>query len=432
MISAHPETNSENIFSEKELKLRIESEFDRTGGIFRLAPCWVGRPAFLAPGRRMKLLKEYISHDVAVTERWLASTMSADNGQSNSGCPMDHGLSYLVVGDVRIQLREALAVCGELLLGPNKQWDVLAKLFDYQGRLPHHLHPCDCHVRKGRRGKPESYYFPVELNASLGRMPQTTVGIAAGVSDRKVLEVLGDYFKRDNCLGDFAERLNLSLGTGWYMPPCTLHGPGGLVTYELQVASGVGCMPESRLDDRAIPPNLLDRDLPVTVAQNGEDAVFEYILEMVNCSFSGNRADFRKEYFRPAVSIREEDNCRQDYIIYRCGRASVEEARDLYSAKHTTIPGKRSWRLSERGAFGTLVLGGHGILQVPGKAAVKVESPSLFLDRTEMSGDEVFVAAAAAERLNVECHSVEGLSLYQHFASETNEDSAKIPIPVSC
>jgi hypothetical protein len=67
----------------KQIRELIEKEIERTGGIFRLAPAWVGRPGIIQPGRRIKLAEDYISQDVAVNERWLASVTYADNGVFN-------------------------------------------------------------------------------------------------------------------------------------------------------------------------------------------------------------------------------------------------------------------------------------------------------------------------------------------------------------
>ena len=58
---------------EPEIRRLIEAEFERTGGIFRLAPAWVGRPGIIIPGRRIKLQDDYISREIAVNERWLTS-----------------------------------------------------------------------------------------------------------------------------------------------------------------------------------------------------------------------------------------------------------------------------------------------------------------------------------------------------------------------
>jgi len=429
MKRANGEIHMHRITHEKQIRRTIEAEFDRTGGVFRLAPCWVGRPGIIIPGRRIKLLDDYFSQDVAVNERWLASVTYADNGGYNKFCPKDHGYSYIVVGDAKIQLKDALAVCGELLLGKGRAWDVLPKFFDNNGRIPHHLHPCDKHVRQGLTGKPESYHFPLELNVNRNALPATPLGVDPAYTDEQILSYLRRYFDGDNRLTDLANTVNLVPGTGYFMPPCTLHAPGSLVTYELQVASDVTCIPESRVGDMVMPPDLVDRDLPVTVARDGREAVFQYILKMIQCPDSGNRENFRQEYFRPPVTVREEGARRQDFVIYRCGRASRKYNPDLYSSKHTTVPGQADWTLHENAAFGTIVLGGYGTFQVPGKSPVTVASASLYHKRDEILADEVFVAAAAARQLQVACASAERLSFYQHFASHSNPEARALEAP---
>ena len=229
----------------------LERELDRTGGLFRLTPTWVGRPGIIVPGRRLKLADIYMSQDVAMNERWLASTTYADNGVYNDACPPDHGLSYIVAQSRRVLLRRAIEVCPELMLGsPERRWDVLPKFFDNWGRIPNHLHPCQDHVRQGLTGKPESYHFPLELNTNQNDLPATAFGVDPSYSDVEVLAYLRRYFKGDNRCTDLGRTLNLVPGTGWYTPPCTLHAPGSLVTYELQVASDVTCIPESRVHAR--------------------------------------------------------------------------------------------------------------------------------------------------------------------------------------
>jgi hypothetical protein len=219
---------------EKAIKMHILKEYDRTGGVFRLAPAWVGRPGIIVPGRRIKLAEDYISQDVSVNERWLASVTYADNGIYNSICPKDHGLSYIVIDDCKILLRDALEVCGEVLLGKGRTWDVLPKFFDNWNRIPNHLHPCQDHCSEGLTGKPESYYFPLELNMNRNAFPFTPMGVDPTYSDNQILSYLKEYFKGDNQITDISNTINLIPGTGWFMPPCTLHAPGSLVRLYIQ------------------------------------------------------------------------------------------------------------------------------------------------------------------------------------------------------
>jgi len=411
------------------IRKQIEREYERTGGVFRLAPAWVGRPGIIIPGRRIKLRDDYLSQDLAVNERWLASTTFADNGVYNKVCPSDHGLSYLVIGEAKIKLKEAIEECGELLLGKGRAWDVLPKFFDNWHRIPNHLHPCDEHCSAGLKGKPESYYFPEELNMNRNAFPSTAFGVDPSFSDAQILAYLMHYFAGDNRLTDLGSTINLTPGTGWFMPPCTLHAPGSLVTYELQVASDVTCIPESRVNDMVMPPDLVDRDIPVKVAQKGMGEVSRYILSMIRCRNSGNGESFRAEYFRPPVPIDGGKEGGQSWLIYRTGKASEVKNPDLYSAKKTVVSSGRTIDIGEQAAFGAVVLSGHGSVGVPGKEPLAIESASMFPTRDAPGGDEFFVAAGAASRLRFACASIEQMAIYQHFASGCNPQAVSLGIP---
>ena len=412
------------------VKAIIEREFERTGGIFRLKPTWVARPGIVQPGRRIKLKDEYIAQDLAVNERWLSSVTYADNGVYNTICPEDHGYSYIVTEDGLVRLADAIAVCGDLMLGDaGRKWDVLPKFFDNWHRIPFHMHPCQEHVREGLLGKPESYHFPVELNMNRNAFPSTPVGVDPSYTDEEVYDRLLAYFKGDNRLTDLGNTINITPGTGYYMPPCTLHAPGSLVTYELQVASDVSCIPESRVNDMPMPPDMIDRDLPVTIEKDGIEAVCEYMLSMINCEHAGNHDSFRAEYSRPPVNIFNNDHAAQDYVIYRCGRNSEPFHEDIYSSKRTEIKTGQSIALSENAAFGAIVLRGFGTIGVAGKPAISVETASMFATRDDCFADEFFVSAGAASKLEARCLGREPLAFYQHFASGSNPETSTLSIP---
>lgn len=420
--------NYEIVTNSSQIRKLAEKEYERTGGIFRLAPAWVGRPGITIPGRRIKLDDIYINQTVAVNERWLASVTYADNGNYNSVCPIDHGLSYVIIDKYKFLLRDLFDEYGDQILGKDKKWDVLPKFFDNNGRIPSHLHPCQDHVKPGLIGKPESYHFPRELNINPNNDPRTTVGIDPSVSDSEILKHLTDYKKGNNRLTDLGSVFNLIPGTGYYMPPCTLHGPGSLVTYELQVASDVSCIPESRLNDQVMPIDMVDRDLPVNFKNDGDEKVYYYILSMIRCKNSGNTDLFRQEYFRPPIRVVSEDNGYQDYVIYCTGKASNTTNPDLYSAKHTVVYHGGIFRIQEKAAFGVIVLGGFGFVQVPGKESVSLENTGFFPSRSTLGGDEIFISKGAASQLIFQTKSLEDLSIYQHFASQSNPESTKIPI----
>ena len=59
----------------------------------------------------------------------------------------------------------------------------------------------------------------------------------------------------------------LKPGTGWLVPPCVLHAPGSLVTYEPQWGSDVFGMYQSMVEGRHVPRSLLTKDFPEGEAQ---------------------------------------------------------------------------------------------------------------------------------------------------------------------
>src|SRR5712691_2247539 len=102
--------------TKKNLRPRIEASLGDTGGLLRLAPCWVPR-SFLQPGKRLKLhpddLYAYGLNRGGIDERWFASTTPA----ANENRTPDEGLSYVVVGKERFTLAQAVRDCGATLIG---------------------------------------------------------------------------------------------------------------------------------------------------------------------------------------------------------------------------------------------------------------------------------------------------------------------------
>src|SRR6516165_5562874 len=142
-----------------------EAALEESGGLLRLAPCWVPR-SFLQPGLRLKLHPDdvyaYGLNRGGIDERWFASTTPA----ANEGRTLDEGLSYCVFGEERFTLASAVAELGSELIGENiwkkyRRWPVYSKFFDNMGPIPHHMHQSAEFAKLvGQEGKPESYYFP--------------------------------------------------------------------------------------------------------------------------------------------------------------------------------------------------------------------------------------------------------------------------------
>src|SRR4051812_41697458 len=157
-------------------------------GLVRLAPCWVPR-SFLMPGGRLKLdsrdLYAYGAHRGGIDERWFSSTTRADNGPDTRE---DEGLSYIDYKGQRILLKEAIDAAGDDFLGADVMrqyggFNLLCKFFDNLGPIPHHMHQSDEFAKKvGRKGKPEAYYFPRQLNFKTNNFPYTFMGLEPGTT----------------------------------------------------------------------------------------------------------------------------------------------------------------------------------------------------------------------------------------------------------
>src|SRR3984957_19919250 len=85
---------------EKNIRSLVDDALEESGGLLRLAPCWVPR-SFLQPGRRLQLhpddLYAYGLNRGGIDERWFASTTIA----ANENRTPDEGLSYCVFNNSR-------------------------------------------------------------------------------------------------------------------------------------------------------------------------------------------------------------------------------------------------------------------------------------------------------------------------------------------
>src|SRR5437016_8540549 len=100
----------------KNVQPLVEAALADSGGLLRLAPCWVPR-SFLQPGKRLKLhpddLYAFGLNRGGIDERWFASTTPAANDNRTA----DEGLSYVVSGEQLFTLQQAVAECGAELIG---------------------------------------------------------------------------------------------------------------------------------------------------------------------------------------------------------------------------------------------------------------------------------------------------------------------------
>src|SRR5437899_9690940 len=191
----------------KKVSGLVEAALSDTSGLLRLAPCWVPR-SFLQPGKRLKLhpddLYAYGLNRGGIDERWFASTTPA----ANENRMPDEGLSYVVAGRQRFTLQQAVAECGATIIGKRiwsqyKKWPVYSKFFDNKGPIPHHMHQSAKQAKLvGQEGKPESYYFPPQLNWTGNNFPYTFFGLEPGTTKADVRRTLELWDRGDNGILD--------------------------------------------------------------------------------------------------------------------------------------------------------------------------------------------------------------------------------------
>jgi hypothetical protein len=376
--AAAPDTNNAPL---------IRQALAASGGVLRLAPTWVPR-SFLMPGRRLKLatqdLYAYGARRGGIDERWFASTTPAANDNREP----DEGLSYVVYdGKKAFTLQEAVAQEGPQLVGSAiwekyGRWPVYSKFFDNLGPIPHHMHQNNAQAALvGQQGKPESYYFPPQLNYTGNHFPYTFFGLEPGTTKKDIRRCLERWNEGDNGILNYSKAYRLQPGTGWLVPPCILHAPGSLVTYEPQWGSDVFGMYQSLVEGRTVPWDLLVKDVP---KERHRD--LDYLVEQLD--WDGNvDPSFKDHHYLEPIPVADtaKDGYVDRWIVY--GRVGGEE---LFSAKELTVDPGVKVTIKDNGCYGLICVQGSGWV---GKQ--RLHSPALirFGDLTE---DEVFVTHEAA------------------------------------
>lgn len=399
----------------KNLRGYVERALEETGGLLRLAPCWVPR-SFLQPGKRLKLhpddLYAYGLNRGGIDERWFASTTPA----ANENRTPDEGLSYVVVGRNRFTLAQAISEMGGELIGKriwNKygKWPVYSKFFDNMGPIPHHMHQSQRQARLvGQEGKPESYYFPPQHNNTGNNFPYTFMGLEPGTTKAQVRKCLEDWNKGDNGILDLSRAYRLKPGTGWLIPPGILHAPGSLCTYEPQWGSDVFGMYQSLVEGREVPWSLLVKDMPKNKHKD-----LDFIVDQLD--WEANVDPYFKEnhYLEPVpVADTRSEGYVDRWIVY--GRINGQQ---LFTAKELTVEPGVKCTIKDKGAYGLITVQGRGRIN-----NLILDCPKLIRFH-ELTEDEVFCTEAAAKSgVTFENTSdVEPLVVLRYFGPEVNPDA---------
>jgi hypothetical protein len=399
----------------KGVKSLVETALQDSGGLLRLAPCWVPR-SFLQPGKRLKLhpddLYAYGLNRGGIDERWFASTTPA----ANENRTPDEGLSYVVAGKNRFTLQQAVAECGATVIGPSiwnkyNRWPVYSKYFDNMGPIPHHMHQSAKQAKLlGLEGKPESYYFPPQHNNVGNNFPYTFFGLEPGTTKAQVRKCLENWNKGDNGILDLSKAYRLKPGTGWLVGPCILHAPGSLCTYEPQWGSDVFGMYQSLVEGREVPWSLLVKDVPKKYHHD-----LDYLVEQLDWEANVDPKFKDHHYLEPVpVADTRDEGYVDRWIVY--GKVDGEQ---LFTAKELTVDPGVTCTIKDNGAYGLICVQGKGKIN-----KLALDCPKLIRFH-EITEDEVFCTEDAAKAGVVfeNTSPVEPMVVLRYFGPEVNPDA---------
>ncbi len=395
----------------------MDRALDAGGGIVRLAPTWVPR-AFCTPGQRIKLQP----HDYyplgpdrgGIDERWLSSTVKADNGPLTGEY---EGVSMVVEPEGGLIPFDAFvahhgaALIGERLWTAHGGWPMYSKFFDNQFPLPLHVHHRDHHAALvGRKGKPEAYYFPPQLNNHLGETGVSYFGLTPGTTKAQFAERIARFAAGgDNRITELSNGFRIQLGTGWNVLGGVLHAPASICTYEPQAASDVLAMCESWSNNREVPRDLLWKDVPPDRVGD-----IDFIVELLDWERNVD-PDFQRHNmmvpFETSASAASGDDWTERWLVYLA---------PFFSAKELTVEPGRTVTVRDTDAYGCIVVEGYGSMN-----GHPVSSPSL-IRFGQLTDDESFVAESTAREgvTIVNPSSTEPLVMLKHFGPQNAELAA--------
>lgn len=383
---------------------RVEKELADTDGVLRLEPAWVGRD-LLPSGRRLGLPDD--AYDLGergeMCERWLASTTHADNRIG----PPDEGLSYLALdGSERITLKDAVEAAPATIMGAeyassHPGLSRLAKIFDYRGRLPLHLHQRQEHAALvGRHSKDEAYYFPPGVD--LGPHPETFLGVHPSIAEDGDHEILLPYL--EDWDSDLILRHSIAYvqvpEEGFHVPSGILHGPGTALTIELQEDSDVFAMLQALNHGKLISKELLWKDVS---KEDREGKGERFILELIDWEENGDPYFYENHHLSPQpIEDSRTSSGEEHWIYYNTSK---------FSGKKLVVRPGCSYVTVDEGVYNVLVWSGSGTY-----GGVEVEGGSPGLDELLVAHDR---AIAGVEVRNT---GRDDLFVIKFFGPDVNAD----------
>ena len=386
----------------------LDEVLDAEGGLLRLAPNWVPR-SFLHPGKRIKLHPHdwyaYGAHRGGIDERWFGSTTDA----ANDGRVWHEGQSFCTWRGKQFLLKDAVAeapqrIIGDPLWETYGKWPVYSKFFDNMGPIPHHMHQrSEDAALVGQEGKPESYYFPPQLNNVDNNFAYTFMGLEPGTTQDDLRRCLENWDRGDNGILDLSRAYRLQRGTGWLIPPGVLHAPGSLCTYEPQWGSDVFGMFQSLVEGREVPWSLLVKDMP---AEKHQD--LDFIIGQLDWEKNVDTHFKQSNYLEPIIAD-EGAGWVDRWIVY-----GHVDGKQLFSSKELTIEPGAKYRLQDPGASSWITVQGRGRM-----GRLNLQTPAM-IRFGALTEDEVFITCAAATAgVEIENTGSEPLVGLRYFGPDT-------------
>jgi hypothetical protein len=237
----------------------------------------------------------------------------------------------------------------------------LAKIYDFQVRLPYHLHQMQKDAAKlGRTSKEEAYYFPPGVpmlgddSTFFGMRPEL---IRAGVHKKLLAQYLNEWqegkiqtYDQDWILHYSIEQ-KLEHEVGYLLPAGGLHGPGSAVTIELQEDSDVFAMLQAVLTDGTrIPPDALWKDVhPDDRAKLGVNAV----VEQVDWGLAADTKFTENYRLVPTLRREQEGRGKEEWIYY-----GGEDPK--FTGTKVMVEAGKTFVCEDKGIYNVLVWDGEG------------------------------------------------------------------------
>jgi hypothetical protein len=236
------------------------------------------------------------------------------------------------------------------------------------------------------------------------------MGLVPGTTKAEVRKCLENWNKGDNGILDLSQAYRLKVGSGWLMEPRVLHAPGSLCTYEPQWGSDVFAMYQSLVEGRAVPWELLVKDMPKDRHRDLDFIVEQLDWEKnVDPNFKANRC------LEPFAAASGAGWCDR-WVIY--GKMNGFE---YFTAKELTVEPGASCTVADQGAYGLTCVQGTGTIN-----GEPLSSPRLIRFR-ELTNDEYFCTEAGARRgvTFTNTSTTEPLVCLRYFGPEVWGDSMR-------